>query len=244
MKNSQGGIVGIDGCKAGWFAVRLFPDETWCLQVFTGIEELWRSLSDAEILLIDIPIGLLDRGPMGRKCDMEARRLLGQPRASSVFKPPLRPSLEYATREEASACNFELCGKELGVQTWAIAPKIREVDQFLRANREARRIREVHPELLFWSLNGRSAMNHKKRKRMGFEERLAVLARLFTETRDLVDEAVSGFRRKRVAKDDILDALVAAVTGWCGRGSLTSIPESPERDEYQLPMEMVYLDTN
>jgi predicted RNase H-like nuclease len=170
--------------------------------------------------------------------------LLGRPRASSVFTPPLRPSLAYATREEASVRNFDLCRKKIGVQTWGIAPKIREVDQFLRANREARRkIREVHPELLFWSLNGKRAMSHNKKKREGFEERLAVLERHFTRARDLVDEALSEFRRNQVAKDDILDALAAAVTGLRGRGGLTSIPECPERDEHQLPMEMVYLDT-
>ncbi len=89
--------------------------------------------------------------------------MLGRPRASSVFPPPLRSSLEGATREEASAYNFELSGKKIGVQTWGIGPKIREIDQFLRANPDARRkIREVHPEVLFWSLNGMKAMVHNK----------------------------------------------------------------------------------
>ena len=84
-------FVGIDGCKAGWFTVSLFDDQPWELRVFSNIEEIWRSLSHAEILLIDIPIGLRDEGPEKRICDVKAREFLGQPRASSVFPPPARP---------------------------------------------------------------------------------------------------------------------------------------------------------
>jgi predicted RNase H-like nuclease len=238
-------VVGIDGCRAGWFAVVLLQGGTWRLEVFPNVERVWNSLSDADILLIDIPIGLRDAGSTVRQCDMEARRLLGQPRASSVFPPPLRPSLEYATREEASVCNFELSGKKIGVQTWGIAPKIREIDQFLRANPDARRkIREVHPEVLFWSLNSMRAMVHNKKKREGFAERLGVLRRHFEEADELVDEALSTFRRKQVARDDILDALAAAVTGFLGCDRLAKIPNQPEVDVSGLPMEMMHLETD
>jgi len=39
---------------------------------------------------------------------------------------------------------------------------------------------------------------------------------------------------------DLLDALAAAVTGLIGRKKLQTLPPSPERDPYGLPMEMVY----
>ena len=51
------------------------------------------------------------------------------------------------------------------------------------------------------------------------------------------------FPRNRVAKDDILDALAAAVTGWLagsGRGKLATLPSEPPKDAKGLPMEMVY----
>jgi predicted RNase H-like nuclease len=69
---------------------------------------------------------------------------------------------------------------------------------------------------------------------------MAVLRKHFPDSDKLVEKALRAYRRKQVAKDDILDALVAAVTGFLGKGHLISIPETPEFDLYGLPMEMVY----
>jgi len=235
------GFVGIDGCKAGWFTVSLFEGRTWKIKVFSNIQEIWESLSNSKIFLIDIPIGLRDAGPEERKCDIEARQLLGQPRAASVFPPPCRAALDCETREKASEMNLSLTGKGVGVQTWGIAPKIREVDRFLRATPEARdKIREIHPEMLFWALNGCAPTAYKKRRLEGFVERLRVLRRYFPECDELALEALSEFRRDQVVGDDILDALAAAVTGMYGNSRLVTIPEDPERDSQGFPMEMVY----
>lgn len=54
--------VGIDGCKAGWFAVTLVDHMTWKVDVFDNIEHVWKVLSNAKSLLIDIPIGLCAGG--------------------------------------------------------------------------------------------------------------------------------------------------------------------------------------
>jgi predicted RNase H-like nuclease len=127
------------------------------------------------------------------------------------------------------------------VQTWGIVPNIREVDQFLRTTPEAReKIREIHPEVLFWALNGRMAMTYNKKRLEGFVERLQVLGRHFPQCDELVMEALPRFSRDQVAKDDILDALAAAVTGMCGDDRVVKIPKKLERDAYGLPMEMVY----
>ena len=234
-------FVGIDGCRAGWFTVSLFDDQSWELRVFLNIEEIWNSLSHAKLLLIDIPIGIRDEGPEERICDVVARQLLGKPRASSVFPPPARPALDYETREEASEVNHSVTGRRIGVQAWGIVPKIREVDQFLRTTPEAKeKIREIHPEVLFCALNGRVAMTYNKKRLEGFVERLQVLRRHFLKCDELVMEALPRFSRDQVAKDDILDALAAAVTGMCGNGHLVTFPEEPERDSEGLPMEMVY----
>ncbi len=234
-------FVGIDGCKGGWFAVALVGSRSWELSVFNSIHHLWGRWSGAHSLLIDIPIGLRECGDGKRACDCAARRLLGAPRCSSIFALPVRPALEFNDRVEASKKNDSLCGRKISVQTWAIAPRIREVDGFLRATTEARgKIREIHPEVLFWALNGRKAMSHKKSRHEGFEERLRVLRRYFSLTDSLVKEALSTVLGKGVARDDILDALAAAVTALHGEGHITSIPEQPERDAFGLPMEMVY----
>jgi len=233
--------VGIDGCKTGWFAVRLFQSGSWNFDVFANVGQLWNTFYKAQLLLIDIPIGLCEGGVEGRACDTAARRLLGSPRASSIFTPPVRLALEFNDREAASEKNYSLTGRRIGVQSWAIARKIREVDQFLRSNPDARKkIREIHPELLFWALNGRKEMSHKKSRSAGFEERLQVLRKHFPRSDALVGEALHTFRRSKVARDDILDALAAAVTALFGNRGLSSIPEEPQVDPFGLPMEMVY----
>jgi len=238
-------FVGIDGCRAGWFTVSLFDDQSWELRVFSNIEEIWDSLSHAKLLLIDIPIGIRAEGPEERICDVVARQLLGQPRASSVFPPPARPALDYETREEASEVNHSLTGRRIGVQTWGIVPKIREMDQFHRTTTEAKeKVREIHPEVLFWALNDRVKMSHNKKRLEGFVERLQVLRRHFPQCDELLMEALSRFSREQVGKDDILDALAAAVTGLCGHDRLVTIPEEPERDAHGLSMEMVYYAQN
>ena len=235
-------VVGIDGCKEGWFCVALQRMHLWNLDVFPNITAAWQALQAAKLILIDIPIGLRETGREGRRCDQQARKLLGAPRASSVFTPPVRPALALRTYQEAARVNYALTGRKLSLQSWGISPKIREVDQLLRTQRSAReKIREIHPEILFWALNGANAMTHSKKRLPGFEERLQVLSRLFSHSEAIVDEALCRFSRAEVARDDILDALAAAVTGLLSEGRLKTLPAVPEVDAAGLPMEIAYL---
>ena len=155
--------IGVDGCKAGWFAISLTGSKSWNCGVYADIESIWRNHSGAKLILIDIPIGLLDSGYNGRECDAIARRYLSPIRASSVFTPPARPALDEADRLAASELNKKLTGRKITIQSWAIAPKILEVDQFLRRHKEVRgKIREAHPELLFWAFNNKNSCPSEK----------------------------------------------------------------------------------
>lgn len=87
---------------------------------------------DIAVVAIDIPIGLFD-GP--RACDSEARKLLGQPRGSSVFSAPCRASLSAENHRAANAANVRVTGKGLTCQAWGIAPKIKQVDDTIRPAR-------------------------------------------------------------------------------------------------------------
>jgi predicted RNase H-like nuclease len=119
--------------------------------------------------------------------------------------------------------------------------KIREVDDFLQTHTEARgMVRECHPELLFWSLNGGKAMEYNKKEQKGYVARLVVLSGCYPQAQLIAEEAFRRFLRKDVARDDVPDALVAAVTAYVTQGSPLTIPETPERDPHGLPMEMVY----
>ncbi|MGD8807066.1 MAG: DUF429 domain-containing protein [Chloroflexota bacterium] len=233
--------IGVDGCKAGWFAVSLGPAGAWRFDVYSDFAALWASCQAASLILVDIPIGLVEVGYDGRQCDAIARRLLGPGRASSVFTPPTRPALDAADYQAASAINRALTGKSITIQSWNIGPKIRQVDLLLRNEQRARgKVHEAHPELLFWALNGRRAMTRRKSRLSGYDERLAVLKRHFEATEALAEAALSRYRRSEVARDDILDAMVAAVSGYMSRGQLSAIPADPPCDAYGLAMEMVY----
>ena len=243
-------VIGVDGCRAGWFAVRIEGgDDGECgAEVFPTVAGLLASpWGDASLILIDIPIGLPDsRGE--RACDKEARARLG-PRASSVFPAPGREALEadrLARRHEAvSEANRRETGRGLSIQAFGIVPKIREVDDLMRERGPAARpaIREIHPEVCFWALHGKRPMAHNKGGAPGQRERLAVLRALRPDADGVYAEALRRFMRKDVARDDILDALAAALTAVPAerRGAaLPTLPADPPRDALGLPMEMVY----
>jgi diadenosine tetraphosphate (Ap4A) HIT family hydrolase len=80
-----------------------------------------------------------------------------------------------------------------------------------------------------------------KKRREGFGERLRVLTLHFANAEACFAEARKLFTRKQVASDDILDAMVGAVTARYS-DCLRTLPDRPERDAFGLPMEMVYAD--
>ena len=197
--------------------------------------------SHPDRIFIDIPIGL----PVGkdeRKCDLAARKLLGQSRSSSVFRVPVRAVLNVSTYEKAVLVNQEATDKKISKQTYAIIPKIREVDDLLQRCPDARRmIREVHPEICFWALAEQTPMAHKKKKQRGFDERIDVLKKVRPTAEEDVNNIMNQFKRKDVAKDDILDALVAAITASADLTLLQTVPTHPLTDRFGLPMEMLYV---
>ena len=237
-------VVGVDGCAAGWLVVAIMANQTWDVGVFPNIESVWAAYGTAQVILIDIPIGLSKNG--SRDCDREARRMLGSRRAVSVFPVPCRQAVYAGTYDEACEINQARTGRRLSKQTWGIVPKIREVDEFLRQNPDARGIvREVHPEVCFCTLNG-DPMVHGKKTGQGSQERIAVLEHHYPPIRELLirelldDAQMCLVKRGSASLDDVVDAAAAVITGLGHPGSLATIPGNPRSDEVGLPMEMVY----
>lgn len=126
------------------------------------------------------------------------------------------------------------------MQSFNIIPKIKEVDHFMcTKNDYGIDMREMHPEICFWSLNNFKSMAHGKKKKEGFNERIDVLKRHYKHTEAIIEDALSNYLRKELARDDIADALIGAVTAQYST-KLTTLPEVPEIDSQGLPMEMVY----
>ncbi|MEX2531617.1 MAG: DUF429 domain-containing protein [Gemmatimonadota bacterium] len=233
--------VGVDGCRIGWCAMALSPQGDASVEVYPTFTALWDAWRAAQLILVDIPIGLKDDDPRERRCDLEARKVLGYPRGSSVFPAPSRRSLDAESYAEASELNRSSTGRGLSRQSWAIVPKIREVDRLLRNGAGARSsIREVHPEVLFWALSGGSPILTRKKKPAGILERLQVLESVYPGAEAVYSSALRRWKRSEVARDDLVDALAAAVTGWIGGDRLQSLPGVQEADPRGLPMEMVY----
>ncbi len=234
-------FIGIDGCRAGWFCVELDERLHGSFQVATDAQAVGALARGADSVLIDIPIGLPESGPNGRQCDREARQLLGRGRAASVFPAPARCTLAAGSYREALRLNRQATGRGLSKQAWNIVSRVREIDTLLRNNRALLDVlHECHPELCFWALNGRRAMQYNKKTADGQRERMQVLQRCWSGCHALFEQACDTLLRRAVARDDIIDAMICAVTAKLGYGSYSGVPVRSVTDRQGLPMEIVY----
>ena len=224
-------IAGVDGCKRGWVMVRRDEEGRFEKRVVRALDDL----PPTDFVLIDIPIGLPDSGR--RDCDLEARTKLESKRGRSVFTGARRPLLLMKNRECAHAWGTKQDGLGVNKQMWAILPKIREVDDWIRAARN-RIFREGHPELSFYATAGRP-MKHNKKKKEGWDERLAALTSFIDGT--MVREWLDRTRGSGAARDDILDALaLCRSAARLALGCHGILPDDPPRDAKGLAMEMVF----
>lgn len=224
-------LAGVDGAKGGWLMVEMQAGDVASARARL-VPDL--SLVDAGIAVVDIPIGLPDAHRPSRHVDAMARARIG-PRRSSVFSPPCREALAETGYDAANAAQRAATGKGLSKQAWAIAPKIREADAFVRGN-PPHSLREGHPELAFTVLNRGVPMTAWKRKVAGaYERRDLLIAEGFPLSKLVRDLAnVPGW-----AEDDLLDACVLVWTaGRCAAGAALCLPDESQLDAHGLPMEM------
>lgn len=230
-------VVGVDGARGGWLAISYDTAQRELKpQIHGTFPDVLGSYPDVTCIAIDIPIGLAEGSP--RRCDIEARKVLG-PRRSSVFPAPDRRLVDVAFYAEANGLSRSLLGKGIPAQAFAIYPKIAEVNRVMTPQLQERVV-EVHPEVSFWALAGQQPMLYPKRTVEGFEERRALLARAFGGV-DIPTREMAGRLVSRAGADDLLDAMVAA---WTARrfaaGEAGRLPENPETDVRGLRIEMVY----
>lgn len=219
-------VAGVDGCRAGWvsFAVEL-PSLATSVDV-VDLPELLRSRPlNLACIAIDIPIGLLNGS---RACDKAARKLLGQPRGTSVFGAPCRAALSATTHAAASQTNRDKTGRGLSQQAFGIIPKIKQMDDAITPDCQQWAF-EVHPEVCFWAFNERRPMKYNKKSTDGYAERIALLRPVFPQIeRHLFNRPLG------VATDDLLDAAAAAWTALRWHRHKAECVCMPERDEMGL----------
>lgn len=191
-------VGGVDGCPGGWVvaSVEVGPAGPTVaaaeLEVVADAAALVALVTSGavETLAVDIPIGLPEEGP--RRCDREARALLG-PRRASVFPAPARRSLSSHRFEDVQG---------MSIQTFNLLPKIADVDHHMTPAL-GRAIVESHPELAFSRL-GSGPMSHPKRTAEGRAQRCVVLG--------LATGRIP--RPHGTRPDDVLDALSLVHTAW------------------------------
>ncbi len=237
-------VAGVDGCKAGWFVAIASltkqndiaaPCELTLRNVFIAdsFSEVLSKTIDCVLVCIDIPIGL-SSGHKPRECDVAARKLLGK-RASSVFPAPIRPCLSATDYVTACKISFDHTGKKLSKQSFALLKKIRQVDDLMTAALQCR-VREIHPEVSFWALNGKQPMPQNKKTAAGQAQRRRLLQEIFAD----MDSVLAQAPARGCVMDDALDALAAAWTaGRAVLGKAKTLPEQPELDSKGLKMEIL-----
>jgi len=239
----SGGIwlAGVDGCRAGWIAAFLRPDnDDGFVQVFESFAAICEAPEQPAIIAVDIPIGLPERtGNGGRAAENAIRPLLGQ-RQSSVFSVPSRAALAAADYREACGIAFATSDppRKISKQLFMIAPKIREVDACLLANPLLQdRVFETHPELAFWRLNGERALDLPKKIKGRVHEPGMILRRGLLRRAGLPDDLIDLDPPRGAATDDLLDALAcAAIARRIHAGRATPFPHPPPRDAFGLRM--------
>ena len=226
-------VTGVDGCKGGWVAVTLSPED-----VTVTVAGALADLNLRGACGIDMPLGLLAAG--WRTADALARHALGR-RGATVFAIPPRSVWERGTYAEANTTCRRLTGRGLSVQAWGLRARLLEADRF-RASRPATEcpaaedcpaaqcpaaedcpatLYEVHPELSFSALAGAPVPASKHSA-----EGLAVRRRLLTAA----GITLPAGRIAGAGDDDVLDA---AAVAWSARrilrGTAVSLTDPEQR---------------
>jgi predicted RNase H-like nuclease len=132
-------------------------------------------------------------------------------------------------------------GRGISQQAWRILPKIREVDDLLRADvKRAEQILEVHPEVCFAQWNGGTPISSNKKGAPGKAARAALIDDIWSMQRERLLDELKQTDRGRFEVDDLYDAFAALWTMRRHRaGRARTLPAAPERDAANLPMQII-----
>ncbi|HVW44169.1 MAG TPA: DUF429 domain-containing protein [Amycolatopsis sp.] len=199
MHDPMGRVLGVDACKAGWVGIALDDVRAYVAASIGELVALAEADGPAEVVGIDIPIGLL---------------------RSSVFLVPVRAALEAPDHATASAINRERVGEGVSIQAYGLRSKLLQVDEWVRET--GRRAVEVHPEVTFAQLAG-APLTVGKHTWAGAELRRGLLADAGIVLSGL------GAAGQRAGVDDVLDAAAVAWSARrVALGTAIARPDPPE----------------
>lgn len=226
--------IGIDGCPFGW-CVAIY-DQTLNIELYPDIQSVIEKYSDADLMLIDIPIGLTSRG-FERTLDTKVRGLLKPHKHFSVFTPPCREALSGLNYDDAKTINKEITGKKISKQSYNISNKIKEVDSAILSYKELIPIlKEAHPELCFKYLNNGVPLKSSKKDKNGQTDRLGILRKYVPEINDFIESSLRWTKRKDVKIDDMIDAACLMVCALLSDNKVDFIGD--QIDDAGIPVTM------
>jgi predicted RNase H-like nuclease len=223
-------LAGVVPCPGGWLVagaklqgITLSPEAP---QVFRTLVEIFDYKPAYQIISLAAPIGLPDE-PLagGRRCDRDARRLLGWPRNGAIVSAPARSVL----RDLAAGLEVSL-----SAVSRRIVARVAEVDENVQPYWQ-RTVFEVHPELSFFQLNEDHPLRYSKHLRVGTAERVDLLKARLPGVERILDLRVKGAKPAHNVD--------AAVCLWTARRiaarAVNRLPDDPEWDSAGLRMEIV-----
>lgn len=226
-------VVGVDGCRAGWVAVRLDADRRVTVLLATTFAQIKAACPGVAAIGVDMPLGLVEEG--WRDADVLAAARLGRYR-SRLFMVPPRGAWDAPSYRDAVAACRRLTDPPAGFsrQAWALKSKL------VQANRayadSPGHMFEVHPEISFAELDGGLPVRAGKKTWNGQMTRRALLRRAGIVLPDRLGEAGDG-----AGADDVLDATAAAWSaGRIAAGLAGSYPSPPQLSSEGLPIAIWY----
>jgi predicted RNase H-like nuclease len=220
-------LAGVVPTRKGWLVcggklvgISLNPEPPEVVAAFADVLDHVPSYA---VVAVAAPIGLPKRWTeRGRRCDREARALVGWPHLGAIASPPGRLDLAKGQRAVGDVTSRRL------------ATAIAEVDAEMQPYRQ-RSVYAVHSELSFFQLNEDRPPKYAKQSAAGLRERRALIVHRLGGAERYLGEEPPG-----VTRSQLLDGFAAL---WTARRvfakAATRVPQDPEWDDDGLRMEWV-----
>jgi predicted RNase H-like nuclease len=220
-------LAGVVPVNKGWLVVpgklvgvMLYPDPA---EVVAHFAEVIDRVPSYAVIAVMAPVGLGKRwAERGRRCDREARKLVGWPHLGAIASPPGRRDLAKGQRAVGDVTSRRL------------VKAIAELDTEMQPYRQ-RTVYAVHSELSFYQLNGDRPPKYPKQSASGLRERRKLLINRLPGAEQVLDDDLPG-----VTARHRLDGVAAL---WTARRiaakAAARLPLDPEWDGEGLRMEWV-----
>ena len=195
-------------------------------KIYTKFAEVLDERPAFIVVVLNAPIGYIDRPGMGqRTCDLEARAIL-EGRSRTIRNAPTRATLtgEIPWNED-----------NIDAITATQLPSVREVMAEMAPYRQ-RVVYEGDPELSFYQLNKDTPLRRSKRLEAGRDERREALVQRVPGIEKVLDAEIDRLPRKHLYDAAALLWSARRVFGHAAK----RLPSDAEWDSEGLRMEIVY----